>query len=115
MFGKSIEEPNQIEVTYLSCSGSVANGLSSFTYIGSLIDQNGATVTSGISGLTVNSVSSGGEEIESVESIKKLAPNIYASQNRAVTSTDFETLFLLFFLAITTSKFYGSYQPQQYN
>ena len=116
VFGKSIEEPNQIEVTYLSCSGSVANGLSSFTYIGSLSDQNGATVTSGISGLTVNSVSSGGEEIESVESIKKLAPNIYASQNRAVTSTDFETLIPRIYPETESVSAYGGEEtdPPQY-
>jgi hypothetical protein len=116
VFGKSIEEPNQIEVTYLSCSGSVSNGLSSFTYIGSLIDQNGATVTSGISGLTVNSVSSGGAEIESVESIKKLAPNIYASQNRAVTSTDFETLIPRIYPETESVSAYGGEEtdPPQY-
>lgn len=116
VFGKSIEEPNQIEVTYLSCSGSVANGLSSFTYIGSLIDQNGTTVTSGISGLTVNSVSSGGAEIESVESIKKLAPNIYASQNRAVTSTDFETLIPRIYPETESVSAYGGEEtdPPQY-
>jgi len=116
VFGKSIEEPNQIEVTYLSCSGSVANNLSSFTYIGSLIDQNGATVTSGISGLTVNSVSSGGAEIESVESIKKLAPNIYSSQNRAVTSTDFETLIPRIYPETESVSAYGGEEtdPPQY-
>ena len=92
LFGKQLEDANQVEVNYLSCSGSVSNGISNFTYIGTLQDQNGASVTSGISGVTVNQISSGGEEIESVESIKKYAPNIYASQNRAVTSTDFESL-----------------------
>ena len=92
LFGKQLEDANQVEVNYLSCSGSVSNGISNFTYIGTLQDQNGATVTSGISGVTVNQISSGGAEIESVESIKKYAPNIYASQNRAVTSTDFESL-----------------------
>ena len=92
LFGKQLEDANQVEVNYLSCSGSVSNGVSNFTYIGTLQDQNGASVTSGISGVTVNQISSGGAEIESVESIKKYAPNIYASQNRAVTSTDFESL-----------------------
>ena len=92
LFGKQLEDANQVEVNYLSCSGSVSNGISNFTYIGTLQDQNGSSVTSGISGVTVNQISSGGAEIESVESIKKYAPNIYASQNRAVTSTDFESL-----------------------
>jgi hypothetical protein len=44
------------------------------------------TVTSGISLLTQDYISSGGENIESVDSIKKYAPRIYASQNRALTA-----------------------------
>lgn len=116
VFGKGIEEPNQIEVTYLSCSGSVANGLSNFTYIGSLQDQNGASVTSGISGLTVNQSSNGGAEIESVESIKKYAPNIYASQNRAVTAADFESLIPRIYPEAESVSAYGGEEtdPPQY-
>ena len=116
VFGKSVEEPNQIEVTYLSCSGSVANGLSNFTYIGTLNDQNGAVVTGGISGLTVDVPSGGGAEIESVESIKKLAPNIYASQNRAVTSTDFESLIPRIYPEAKSVSAYGGEEtnPPQY-
>jgi hypothetical protein len=116
VFGKGIEEPNQIEVTYLSCSGSVANGLSNFTYIGSLQDQNGDSVTSGISGLTVNESSNGGTEIESVESIKKFAPNIYASQNRAVTASDFESLIPRIYPEAESVSAYGGEEtdPPQY-
>ena len=57
-------------------------------------ERNGLTyqVTSGISLVTTNSFSTGGENIESVESIRKFAPRIYASQNRAVTANDYETL-----------------------
>jgi hypothetical protein len=36
--------------------------------------------------------SSGGEVIESTDSIKKFAPRIYASQNRCLTANDYETL-----------------------
>ena len=50
------------------------------------------TVTSGISLLTTGLSSSGGDTIESVESIRKYAPRIYASQNRALTANDYETL-----------------------
>ena len=116
VFGKAVEEPNQIEVTYLSCSGSVANGLSNFTYIGTIQDQNNASVTSGISGLTVNESSNGGAEIESVESIKKFAPNIYASQNRAVTSTDFESLIPRIYAEAESVSAYGGEEtdPPQY-
>ena len=49
-------------------------------------------VTSGISVLTTGLTARGGEAIEGVESIKKFAPRIYASQNRALTANDYETL-----------------------
>ena len=116
LFGKQLEDSNQVEVNYLSCSGSVSNGVSNFTYIGTLQDQNGSNVTSGISGVTVNQISSGGREIESVESIKKYAPNIYASQNRAVTSTDFESLIPRIYPEAESVSAYGGEEtdPPQY-
>ena len=92
VFGVSLEEPNEVQVTYLSCSGSSPNGATNLTFIGRVEDNNGNPITNGIGGVTTNEAAAGGDEIESVESIKKLAPNIYASQNRAVTSTDFESL-----------------------
>ena len=49
-------------------------------------------VTEGISLVTVEYSSRGGESIESVDSVKKYAPRIYASQNRAVTADDYESL-----------------------
>ena len=42
--------------------------------------------------ITTNSSSQGGSEIESVSSIKNFAPRLYASQNRAVTSSDYEVI-----------------------
>ncbi len=92
VFGVALEEPNEVQVTYLSCSGSSPNGATNLTFIGRVEDNNGNPITNGIGGVTTNEAAAGGDEIESVESIKKLAPNIYASQNRAVTSTDFESL-----------------------
>jgi len=49
-------------------------------------------VTTGISLLTTGIIASGGETIESVESVRKFAPRIYASQNRAITANDYEAL-----------------------
>ena len=116
VFGKPLEDANQIEVSYLSCSGLVSNGVSNFTYVGTIEDQNGASVTQGISGVTVNQNAFGGAEIESVESIKKLAPNIYASQNRAVTSTDFESLIPRIYPEAESVSAYGGEEtdPPQY-
>ena len=42
--------------------------------------------------LTTGVTAQGGEVIESVDSVKKFAPRIYASQNRALTANDYETL-----------------------
>ena len=92
VFGKAVEEPNFIEASYITSNGADANGLSQFSYAGRLISNNGSSVTAGVSLIYTNSPSSGGSTIESIESVKKYAPQIYASQNRAVTAADFEAL-----------------------
>ena len=92
VFGKKIEEPNFVEVSYIVSNGLEANGLNNFTYSGRMIGNDGQSITSGVSLVFTNSPSSGGSAIESIESIKKYAPQIYASQNRAVTAADFEAL-----------------------
>ena len=95
IFGKKLEDNNFIEVNYITSSGDAANGVNNFKFSGRLsYNRNSQTyiVTSGISALTTGIVASGGESIEGVESIKKFAPRIYASQNRALTANDYETL-----------------------
>ena len=92
VFGKKLEEPNYIEVSYITSSGAAANGLSDFTFAGRIVSNDGASVTTGISVVSSNSPSGGGKAIESVESVKKYSTQIYASQNRAVTAPDFEAL-----------------------
>ena len=94
-FGKKLEEGNFININYITSNGDSANGISQFNFAGRLTYNRNSveyTVTSGISLLTTGLIASGGENIESVESIKKYAPRIYASQNRALTSNDYETL-----------------------
>ena len=95
IFGKKLEEGTFIEVGYITSNGDSANGISQFTFAGRIAYNRNSveyTVTSGISLLTTGLIASGGENIESVESIKKYAPRIYASQNRALTANDYETL-----------------------
>jgi hypothetical protein len=95
VFGKSLSEGSYIEISYISTNGDSANGISNFSFSGRLIYNRNSQeyiITSGISLLSTGSISSGGESIESVESIKKFAPRIYASQNRALTVNDYETL-----------------------
>ena len=92
IFGKKLEEGNFIEVGYITSNGDSANGISQFTFAGRITYNRNSTVTSGISLLTTGLIASGGENIESVESIKRYAPRIYASQNRALTASDYEVL-----------------------
>ena len=95
VFGKALEDGNYIQVSYIVSNGDSGNGIGQFTFSGRLsYTRNSITynITSGISLLTTGLISSGGESIEPVESIRKFAPRIYASQNRALTSNDYETL-----------------------
>lgn len=95
VFGVSLTDGDEITASYIVSNGSSANGISQFSFAGILnyISTNAPiNVTSGISLLSTGLISSGGEEIESVESIRKYAPRIYSSQNRAITSNDYESL-----------------------
>ena len=92
VFGKKLDNLNYIDVSYLITSGESGNGVSDFRFAGRLLDNNGRVIADGISLVTTNLVSRSGKEIESVESIKKYAPRIYAAQNRAVTANDYESI-----------------------
>ena len=95
IFGNKLEDNNFITVNYITSSGDAANGVNQFTFAGRLVYTRNSqeyTVTAGISLLTTGISASGGESIEGVESIKKFAPRIYASQNRALTANDYETI-----------------------
>ena len=95
IFGKKLEEGNYVTVEYVVSSGDSANGISNFTFAGRLSYIRNAqsySVTTGVSLLSTDLKSTGGESIETVDSIKKFAPRIYASQNRAVSANDYETL-----------------------
>ena len=100
IFGQKLEDGNFVTVNYIVSSGSQANGVSAFDFSGRIVHlvagagqgRTETPITSGISLVTTNVKATGGESIESVESIKKFAPRIYASQNRALTANDYETL-----------------------
>lgn len=95
VFGKALQEGNFIEVNYIVTNGDSGNGISQFSFSGRLTYTRNSieyNVTSGISLVSTGLISSGGESIETVDSIKKYASRFYASQNRALTANDFETL-----------------------
>ena len=95
IFGQALEDGNFITINYITSNGDTANGVSSFNFSGRIQytrNANTYNVTTGISLLTTGIIASGGETIESVESVRKFAPRIYASQNRAITANDYESL-----------------------
>ena len=95
IFGKALQDGNVIEVSYIVTNGDAANGVNALNYAGSLYYTRNSVeiaVTTGISLITTPLSSSGGESIESVDSIRKFAPQIYATQNRALSANDFEVL-----------------------
>jgi hypothetical protein len=92
IFGQKLENSNYIDISYITTSGLNGNGISNFVFNGRIIDNESRVVTSGISLITTNISSQSGKEIESVDSIKKYAPQIYSAQNRAVTASDYEAI-----------------------
>ena len=81
-----------VQVGYIVSNGENGNNLSRLSYAGQLVDNNGGSITTNITTMVVDQQSYGGAQIESVDSIKKYAPQIYASQNRAVTTVDYEAM-----------------------
>tara|TARA_R100000231_G_scaffold57366_1_gene47411 strand:- start:477 stop:2408 length:1932 start_codon:yes stop_codon:yes gene_type:complete len=95
VFGKELQDGNVVRAKFIITSGADANGIKSFSYAGRLTyTRNGVelNVTSGIGLLFTPAQSSGGEDIESIDSVRKYAPQIYATQNRALSANDYEIL-----------------------
>jgi hypothetical protein len=92
VFGEKLQSQNYIEVSYIVTNGENGNGVSLFSFDGRIVDNNNNLITRGISLITTNVSSQNGKEIESIDSIKKYAPRIYSSYNRAVTAADYEAI-----------------------
>ena len=93
LFGKKLDSGDVIEVTYIITDGKEGNDGKFFAYSGNAVDDAGNSIDSSTT-VVVSTVQSakGGGEIEDVESIKYIAPRIYSSQYRAVTTKDYEAI-----------------------
>tara|TARA_B100000131_G_scaffold271207_1_gene271429 strand:- start:10946 stop:12751 length:1806 start_codon:yes stop_codon:yes gene_type:complete len=93
VLGKSLDNGNVVEISYVVTHGKDVNGAKTFTF-GGVLDDGGGTLTVpfSVSGITTLQKAEGGEDIESVDKIKYLAPKFFSSQNRAVTSSDYEVI-----------------------
>lgn len=90
VIGKSLDDGNIVILEYIVSNKTEANGASSFELSGSISGFSDVTIT-------VNSIAQGGSEAESKESIRFNAPLQYTAQDRAVTTTDYETLVRSFY------------------
>jgi hypothetical protein len=85
VLGTTLSTDNIVILEYIVTNRDESNGASTFTL---------ATTIGGFSDITIttNSVSQGGNAAESKESIRFNAPLNYSAQNRAVTTSDYETI-----------------------
>jgi len=118
-FGKNPENGSTITASYIVTNGIDGNGSANFTFSGNLsYVENGIDkpVTSGISLLTTLQSSENGDGIESIDTIKYLAPRVYASQYRAVTSNDYASLIPFLYSNVDSVSAYGGEEldPPQY-
>jgi hypothetical protein len=114
--GKKPTNGSRITVSYIVTNGALGNGASNFTLSGLFRDNNGLDITTGISAPITVSKSADGDDIESLDSIKFIAPRVYASQFRAVTSNDYKALIPSIYANVDSVSTYGGEEldPPEY-
>ena len=114
--GKKPTNGSRIAVSYITTNGTLGNGASNFTLSALFRDNNGLDITTGISAPITITKSADGDNIESVDSIKFIAPKIYASQFRAVTSNDYKALIPSIYANVDSVSTYGGEElnPPEY-
>ena len=85
VIGKKLSDGNIVILEYIVTNKTESNGASSFTLSSSVGGFSDVSIST-------NSSAQGGAEPETKESIRFNAPLQYTSQDRAVTTTDYETL-----------------------
>lgn len=106
VIGRKVRDGEIIRISYVVTSGGQANGIKEFKYNGKIRGYTGSpadssTTTEGIL-LNLSKIdfelsdsvdrSDGGSDYETIKSIKYRAPRYYASQERAVTLSDYESI-----------------------
>lgn len=110
ILGKKPENGSTLNITYIVTNGSAANGANNFNFAGHLVYSQGSTeitVTSGVSAVTTVEQAINGDEIEPIDSVKYLAPRVYSSQYRAVTSNDYTALIPFLYPNVESVTAYG--------
>lgn len=98
--GRRPKNNSIISIEYRVSNGELPNGCNRFVPDAAIQGETSITITT-------NSAAAGGNVYESTESIKYNAPRHFTSQERAVTTEDYETLLKLNFPEINTVTAYG--------
>jgi len=91
VIGKQLDNLSVITAEYLKSGGVLANGAHNFSFVQTPAGSDIRMVAT-LSSLTLTEASYGGDERESIEEVRRIAPYAFIAQNRAVTSNDYEAL-----------------------
>ena len=87
VIGKALQNGNIVNIEYMTCAKSLANGAKTFTYQGSpLLGSNPSVVTL--------IAAAAGVDKEDIDTIRYNAPRAYTTQNRGVTVNDYRSIIL---------------------
>ena len=102
--------------SYIVTNGRLGNDAKNFSFVGILEDDQGLSVTTGISLISTTNKASMGDDIEETSSIKYLAPRIYSSQYRAVTASDYSGIIPFVYPNVESVTAYGGEEldPPEY-
>ena len=92
-FGTKLGDGDIIEISYIITEGKAGNDGKFFSYSADAVDDAGNSLAASATPV-INTIQNakGGGDIEDIESIKYIAPRVYSSQYRAVTTKDYEAI-----------------------
>ena len=116
VIGKKLDNNSRVEVSYLTTSGPESNGVKTFVFSGVIENINGVSPSSFDVAINSSIASSGGENKETVDRIKYNAPKAYGTQNRAVTSQDYDAIVRKVYPAVSDIIIFGGEEqvPPEY-
>ena len=92
-FGTKLGDGDIIEISYIITEGKAGNDGKFFSYSADAVDDAGNPLAASVTPvITTIQNAKGGGDIEDIESIKYIAPRVYSSQYRAVTTKDYEAI-----------------------
>lgn len=98
---RRVDDRNVVYIQYLTTQGSQGNDITSITSASSIggFSQIDVTITS--------ERSKGGEDLETIENMQRMAPLAYQAQGAAVAETDYAVLLKRLFPSVSQARAYG--------